>query len=103
MPDYSRTGDFKCSKCPPLWLNIIISILMFSALIIFTIIVIFFTISASNRNKFKINVLMRMLMNHVQIMVITVSFELNWPSALSKMLGSTKPIADISTQFISFD
>jgi hypothetical protein len=36
-------------------------------------------------------------------MVLTVSFELNWPESISGMLGSVEPVANISTQFISFD
>lgn len=101
--NYSRTGDFKCSKCPSLGLNIFIAIVLFISLFTFVILVISFTLAASNKNKFKLNVLMRMMLNHFQMMVVTVSFDLNWPSSIEQMLSSVKPVASISTQFISFD
>ena len=46
---------------------------------------------------------MRMMINHVQLMLIISSLKLSWPSDIDSMLSSTSSISNISTQLISFD
>ena len=42
-------------------------------------------------------------MNHLQLLTLTASFKLKWPSNVDDLLSSSKPAAEVSTQIISFD
>jgi hypothetical protein len=80
-------------------------VVLLIVLVVFIVIVVAFTLSSGSgsKNKFKLNVLLRVLLNHIQMMSICVSFEMNWPEAIDSMLKSTVPVANIGTRFISLD
>lgn len=103
MPGYSRTGDFNCSKCPVLGLNVFIAFATLSGLLIYIVIIVYSTLHAVNSSKTKLNCVMRMMINHVQLMLIVSSLKLSWPSDVDAVLSSTSAISNISTQMISFD
>ena len=42
-------------------------------------------------------------MNHLQLLVITASFNFNWPSNVNQFFDSSKQAAQVTTQFLSFD
>ena len=103
VPGYSRTGDFNCSKWPVLGLNIFITFVTLSGLMIYIIIIVYSTLNSANTSKTKLNCVMRMMINHVQLMLIISALKMNWPSNVDSLLSSTSSISNISTQLISFD
>jgi hypothetical protein len=102
---YSRSNEFECAKCPNIIVNVFLTIILLAFLIVFIVIVVAFTLNSGSgsKNKFKLNVLLRVLLNHIQMMSICVSFNMNWPSSIESMLSSTIPVANIGTRFISLD
>jgi hypothetical protein len=70
---------------------------------VFITLAVFFTLKSGAKNTFRLNVLLRVIINHIQMMAIAVSFQLSWPSSIESMLGSMVPVADIGTRFISID
>ena len=42
-------------------------------------------------------------MNHIQLIMLTASFNFNWPSMVQKFLDSSKPVGQVSKQLVSFD
>lgn len=72
-------------------------------LTVYVLIIVWAVLASSGKSKFKLNVLTRMLTNHVQLMLITVSFKLDYPSMIDSMMSSTSPVADLPSQLISFD
>ena len=46
---------------------------------------------------------LKILTNHLQLIVITLNFDLDWPSQVSQVNETAKPLADVSSRIISFD
>ena len=42
-------------------------------------------------------------MNHFQLIILTASFDLEWPDQVESLYDTTRPIADISSRIISLD
>ena len=41
--------------------------------------------------------------NHLQLLVITLNFDLDWPTQVNQLNDSAKPLADVSSRIISID
>ena len=100
---FSRTSDYTCGACPNAAWNIIRLILVFSAVIIVIVIIIRSTLAGALQRKNIQSVYIKLLMNHLQLLTLTASFKLKWPSNVDDLLSSSKPAAEVSTQIISFD
>ena len=61
------------------------------------------TISNTLQAKNIQSVYIRILMNHLQLLVITASFNFKWPSNVNQFFDSSKQVAQVTTQFLSFD
>jgi hypothetical protein len=61
------------------------------------------TINGANNKRNILGVYNRMLVNHLQMLVIIYSFDLEWPSNFVNMFQSAEPVAEAPQQFISFD
>ena len=53
--------------------------------------------------KSNVSVYLKILTNHLQLIVITLNFNLDWPNEVNKLNETTKPLADVSSRIISFD
>jgi hypothetical protein len=42
-------------------------------------------------------------MNHLQLIVLTASFDFDWPERVLKLFETTEPVAEVSSQVLSFD
>ena len=49
------------------------------------------------------SVYIKILMNHLQLIVITSSFDFEWPSSIVSFFETVAPIATASDNLISFD
>ena len=100
---FSRTGDFECSKCPdPVW-NIIRIALVMIAVVFWIVILIRSTLSGALQRKNIQSVYIKLMMNHLQLIILASSFDFDWPSRVLKLFETTEPVAKVSQQIISFD
>jgi hypothetical protein len=100
---YGRGDLYKCSKCPnPIW-NIIRLVLVFIAIIIGITITIRTTLSAALQKKNIQSVYIKLMMNHLQLIMLTASFEFDWPNQVEDIFNTTKPVAQVSSHILSFD
>lgn len=95
---YSSSGfTYKCTACPD---NISNGFKM-TVLLIALIIVISFLVRQSllgaleKRNL--LSVYIRILLNHLQLLTLTASFDLSWPEQLEQFFSSVKPVSEITT------
>ncbi|CAI2387538.1 unnamed protein product [Moneuplotes crassus] len=102
-PDYSSIADFECGKCPDPILNAIRigGFLFFMVVVI--IILIKFTIQGSGRKRNIATVYNRIILNHVQMLVIIYGLDLDWPDNFMLIYQNAEPVAEAPQQFISFD
>lgn len=61
------------------------------------------TLSATPGGRFRLNVLLRILANHLQLTALTGGMNLQWPGALDAALGSTIPVVSIPNRLVAFD
>jgi hypothetical protein len=62
--------------------------------------------SNQNSEKEKKNYLpvyIRIFMNHLQLLVLTASFDLEWPENLQSFFNALKPVSEFSSQFMSIN
>ena len=101
--DYSRTGDFDCSPCPTAASNSIRIIVIFLLLMVFVFFMVKSTIEAAIKKKAVHSVYLRIMMNHLQMIVLTASFNLDWPQLIIDFFNTITPITNASKQILSFD
>lgn len=41
--------------------------------------------------------------NHIHLIFLTASFDLNWPSLIQNFFDSTEPVANVGDRIISID
>ena len=49
------------------------------------------------------SIYIKILMNHVQLIVLTASFNFDWPDKVKDLFDAAKPVASASTQVLSID
>ena len=61
------------------------------------------TIASMRAKKSNVSVYLKILTNHLQLIVITLNFDLDWPTQVSQVNETAKPLADVSSRIISLD
>ncbi|TNV88043.1 hypothetical protein FGO68_gene7468 [Halteria grandinella] len=93
----------RCSKCPKQNINILILTCLFTAFIVLIVILVNSNRVNSKNEKNYLPVFFRILVNHLQILYLTASFELEWPEELLNFYKSIQPISDAQSQIFSID
>ena len=96
---YASNSSFQCGACPELWKNMA---LMLEVLFLSVVVIVVF-IASMRAKKLKLSVYLKILTNHLQLIVITLNFDLDWPTQVSQVKETAKPLADVSSRIISFD
>ena len=100
---YSRSGDYECAKCPNPILNVVQLVLILLAVIVGIVIMIRSTLAGALQRKNIQSVYIKILMNHLQLIVLTASFDFDWPNAVLTLFETTEPVAQASSHILSFD
>jgi hypothetical protein len=61
------------------------------------------TIRGAGEKRNPLGTYSRILVNHVQMLVIIYAFRLDWPGGFSDVFGSAEPAAEAPQQFVSLD
>jgi len=61
------------------------------------------TLSGALQRKNIQSVYIKILMNHLQLIVLTATFDFDWPSQVLAIFDTTEPAAQVSSQILSFD
>ena len=78
---------------------------MAGMIILSTVIVTFMVRSTLNNAKRKNihSVYIKIFLNHMQMLLITASFDLDWPPQVESLLKASGPITESSGEIVSFD
>jgi len=101
--NYSKTGSFSCSKCPPEAANIAKLTGTLIIFLVFLILLVRSTISGAKGKKNFVSVYVKVLLNHMQLVVLTASFKLSWPEVVESLFGTFSPAMQASDQVLSID
>eukprot|EP00347_Sterkiella_histriomuscorum_P024148 403332142 len=100
---YSRQGDFKCATCPEKVMNIVRLIFIFFAVVFLIVFIVRSTLLGAKEQKNITNIFIKIMMNHLQLILLTASFNFAWPSMVVDFFSQLKPVAQVSNQIFSFD
>ena len=78
--NYARAGFYQCSNCPNIALNILKIIGLTILFVLIMAFMVRFSILAAKQKRSVTSVYMRILMNHIQLVLLTYSFQLDWPA-----------------------
>ncbi|CDW90149.1 UNKNOWN [Stylonychia lemnae] len=101
--DYSRTGSFKCSKCPESSTNILRLIGIGNCAVIIVVLLIKSTLNGALVKRNVMSIFQKIFMNHLQLIMMTASFNYNWPAKVVEFFSSSQPVAQAQTQVLSVD
>ena len=100
---YSRNGDNNCTPC----LDKDKNILMLSGLLLLAVcIVVILTVSnikGAYKEQAITSIYFKILMTYLQIIMLTISFDLNWPSLVLDMFSAQSKVGGSSDQLFSID
>ncbi|TNV74929.1 hypothetical protein FGO68_gene8072 [Halteria grandinella] len=102
--EYSKDqSNHKCTKCPNNNQNIFILLLMALFFLSIILILVRSNMIADTAEKNYLPVFFRILLNHLQILFFTASFDLDWPEDLLQFFKNIQPISDAQSQLFSID
>jgi hypothetical protein len=61
------------------------------------------TLAGAIQRKNVQSVYIKILLNHIQLIVLTASFDFDWPNSVLALFATTEPIATVATQVLSVD
>ncbi len=101
---YSRTNGYFCSKCPLFKFNILRLLGILLIAVLFGVVLIRSTLVLGRKNVVSFqSVYMRILMNHLQLIILTASFHLDWPQKVLQFFANVRLFSNMATQLISID
>ena len=78
-PGYVRDAKFQCAECPEEWQNILILVVIVLVATAVLIVLIRATLQSMKNQNSLLSVYLKILANHLQLVLLTLSFELDWP------------------------
>ena len=73
------------------------------AVVVGIIFIIRSTLAGALQRKNIQSVYIKLLMNHLQLLILTASFDFDWPDRVLKIFEASEPVAQVTTQVSSFD
>jgi len=90
---YSRNGEFKCDLCPDPTVNIVRLVFIFIIVAGVIIFMIRSTLAGAHQKNNVTSIFLKIMMNHVQLILLTSTFNFKWPELITKFFDTAKPIA----------
>ncbi|CDW86060.1 UNKNOWN [Stylonychia lemnae] len=100
---YSRTGTFECGKCPQYGQNLFRIIAIILVAIVVIIFMIRSTLNGAANVKNTTSVFQKIILNHIQLIVLTASFDFKWPQIVLDFFKTSQTIGEASNQIFSID
>jgi len=61
------------------------------------------TLKGAMEKKNVTSIYMKIMMNHMQLILLTASFDFDWPAIVQAFFSTAEPVAQVSTQILSLD
>ncbi|TNV74992.1 hypothetical protein FGO68_gene289 [Halteria grandinella] len=101
---YSKShSSNRCSQCPTKVQNMLLVTVFILIFLIIIIILVRSNIQTGSSEKNFLPVFLRILLNHLQILSLTASFDFEWPEQLTSFYQTMQPASDVSTSLLSID
>ena len=101
LPGYISGDRNKCTKCD-YEIELYKMIGIFFLMIGFLVLIVKGTIKSAESDNTH-SVMSKILMNHLQMLIITSSFDMKWPPMVQQLFIIALPIAELTTSLTAFD
>ena len=61
------------------------------------------TIKGAKQKRNVVSIYQRILLNHLQFIILTSAFDMNWSELMQKYFSISKPLGETTTQIFSID
>ena len=82
---YVRNSQFQCAECPSQWKNALLLSAVFLIALLAIIVLIRATLQSMKNQRSIGSVYFKILANHLQLIILTLSFELDWPDQVKTL------------------
>ena len=100
---FSRNSLFECARCPPLAINLILSLLLGVLSATLMGLLIWTTVRSMARPRSLFSSYVRLLASHLQQLALLASFRFDWPQEVAQLLAAFSSVADAPSQLLSLD
>jgi hypothetical protein len=100
---YSHSAGNLCQKCPDMNQNIIYLCLIAIAIVACTCLLVYVNIALADKPASNYTILIKILMNYIQVISIVSSFNLDWPDFALQYLHIQQAAGSLSQQSFSLD
>ena len=100
---YSHSSNSICDKCPDMAENIAYLSMIFIIIVLCVCGLVYINISLADKPPSNYTILVKILLNYIQIIAIVASFNLGWPDFALKYLNIQQSAGNLSQQNFSFD
>lgn len=97
------TSKFECNVCPDYTTNAFRITAIFFACIVIVVFLIRSTLRGAADSKNVISVFQKILLNHIQLIMLTSSFDFSWPTVVKEFFKSNQILGEASDQILSID
>mmetsp|Transcript_20833 Transcript_20833/g.19878 ORF Transcript_20833/g.19878 Transcript_20833/m.19878 type:complete len:352 (-) Transcript_20833:1622-2677(-) len=102
-PGYSSTGTFECSACPEHGKNAVRLFFIGVAAILAVVYLVRSTMKGAKDERNITSVFFKIMMNHLSMLLLTASFDFEWPDQVQGLFSVAAPISEVSEQLFSVD
>ncbi|CDW88401.1 UNKNOWN [Stylonychia lemnae] len=100
---YSRSSAFECGKCPEYTQNFFRIIFIGIGMAIVVVFMIRSTLKGAGDLKSITSVFQKILLNHIQVIALTASFDFSWPQIIIEYFEANETVGEASNQIFSVD
>jgi len=100
---YSSTGSFECGLCPEKSKNILRLGFIGLGAILAVVYLVRSTLNGAKDEKNVTSIYLKIMTNHLQLILLTASFDFSWPEKVEEFFALSEPVSEISSQIFSVD
>jgi len=103
LSGFSRLNQHECGLCPSFVTNLLRTIGVGCAFLLALVIIVATAIKSAYRTSSYFSIYMKVLLNYLQLIMMTANFDLNWPSYLHSFIQTQQVVGNVSDQVFSID
>jgi predicted outer membrane repeat protein len=100
---YSKTNGEQCAKCPDEASNYVVLACIGVFSLTVAVFLVFMTIKSVYKPKSLLSIYLKILLNYVQLVLLTTTFNLDWPSQVLALFTVQQTAGGVSDNVVSLD
>jgi len=103
LPGFSRLNKAECGRCPSFIVNLVRTSGIGLAFLIALVLIVATAIRSAYQSSSYFSIYIKILLNYLQLVMLTSSFNLNWPTYMLHLVEAQQTVGNVSDQVFSID